>query len=609
MQKSTERYFPFLICFLIAISTGLVFWQVHEFEFVDFDDTTYVLKNPDIRQAVTFESIAWAVTTVHAANWHPLTWLSHMLDVALFGLDAGKHHLVNLLFHITNSLLLFLVLRKMTGALWQSALVAALFALHPLHVESVAWVSERKDVLSTFFWMLTLGAYAVYVARPSVLKYLGVLLLLSLGLMSKPMLVTLPCVLLLLDYWPLKRFSFQACPGDSFPQNQSVFKLIGEKIPLFILAAISSALTYYAQNHGGAVKSLDYIPFADRVANALVSYVLYIGKMICPVDLACLYPHPETLPWWQVLGAILVLISVSGMALREAKTRPYLMVGWLWYLGTLVPVIGLVQVGGQAMADRYTYVPLIGLFVMMAWGMPEFLKSWRFRKIFLLIFSVVVLLILSGITWKQAGYWKDSLTLFEHAVKVTENNSGMHYNLGNALADQQRDSEAIVHYLAAIRIEPDFADAHNNLANVYRRQGDGEAAIRHYLKVLEMRPDDDGVNYNLGMTLDDQGRTREAIAHYLSALKGMAENPDAHFKTANALFKTGAIDDAVQHYRRAIELKPDFVDAHCNLGVVLFQSGDMAGAVAAFKAALRLKPDYPPARQYLQKALSVKLKK
>ena len=604
-----NKYKTTLLCLFLVLSTLFVYDQVQKFEFVNFDDTTYVVDNINIQKGFSMDSVAWAFTTVHAANWHPMTWLSHMADCQLFGMHAGKHHLINLVFHIFNTLLLFFVFRKMTGGLWQSAFVAALFALHPLHVESVVWVSERKDVQSTFFWLLTMGCYAAYVFRPTVYRYSGVLVLFAFGLMSKPVLVTLPCVLLLLDYWPLKRFSFQE-PSGKDPQNTlSNVKLFCEKIPLFVLVIMSSGVTYYAQAKGGAVKSFDYIPLADRVANAIVSYAAYIGKMIYPVKLACLYPHPEILPWWQVIGAILLLLVISAMVIRTAKDRPYLLVGWLWYLGTLVPMIGLVQVGGQAMADRYTYIPLIGLFVMISWGGADLLKKWKFQKSIIMVLSIVLIIFYAGLTWKQAGYWKNSITLFQHALAVTDNNSSMHYNLGNVLAETGRSEEAMYNYQQAIEIRPNFVDAHNNLANVYVQQGKTDAAIEQYYKVLALKPDYAGAQYNLGIALDDQGQTQEALPYFLSALKGMPDNADAFFKTANALIKTGKTNDAIRHYQQAIRIKPDFVIAHCNLGVALFRKGEVDAAASAFKAALRLQPDFKPALLYLKKAMSVQLKK
>jgi len=479
-----------LVCLFLIISTAAVYWQVRDFQFVNFDDDKYIYQNRHVQEGLTLESITWAFTTIHAKNWHPLTWLSHMLDCKIYGNNPGGHHYTNLLFHIANTLLLFLVFRKMTGCLWQSAFIAALFALHPLHVESVAWVSERKDVLSTFFWMLTMWSYIWYVEHPIVHRYLLVVLLLALGLMSKPMLVTLPFVLLLLDFYPLNRFKFQLSDNSANSRQKSnTFRLILEKIPLFILVAMASAVTFYAQKKGGAVRSLEIYPIKVRIANAMVSYVKYIGNMVYPSDLTVLYPHPGLLPWWKISFACLLLASISFLAIRTAKQKPYFAMGWLWYLGTLIPVIGLVQVGKQSMADRYTYVPLIGIFIIIAWGVPEFMAKWRYRKICLTMSGTVVITILMAMTWKQVGYWRNSITLFEHPLKITSNNYLPHNNLGCALDKRGHTAEAMEHYLQALQIKPDFWNAHYNLAVDLFRVGDIDGAIDHFRKAVQLKPD------------------------------------------------------------------------------------------------------------------------
>ena len=425
----------------MTAATLIAFWQVNHCDFINYDDPSYVTENVHIRHGITTEAIRWAFTTGYAANWHPVTWISHMLDVELFGLKPRWHHLTNLLFHLANTLLLFFVFHRITKTTWQSAFVAALFALHPLHVESVAWVAERKDVLSTFFWMLTMGAYIHYVEHPRFRSYLAVFTFLALGLMSKPMLVTLPFILLLLDYWPLQRFE-QKTPTQEIPAEinkpisaskrkgkssgkqtvQAIVKeekpadrkyqwalvrpLLIEKIPLFALAALSSITTFIVQQKGGSVASLEGIAPGVRIANAFVSYIIYVRKVIWPDDLAVFYPHPGLLPFWQILGAVFLLIAVTVTVILEAKRFPYLAVGWLWFTGTLVPVIGIVQVGSQALADRYTYVPLIGLFIMAAWGVPELLKNWRYRKEALAASSALILMCLLIFTWTQVGYWR-----------------------------------------------------------------------------------------------------------------------------------------------------------------------------------------------------------
>lgn len=376
MDKALRTRRNIMVCLILILAIFTVFWQVRSHDFVNYDDDKYVTENRDVKAGLTTQSIIWAFTTTHASNWHPLTWLSHMLDISLFGLNPGWHHLTNLLFHIANTLLLFLILRGMTEEFWKSAFVAALFALHPLHVESVAWIAERKDVLSTFFWMLTILAYAYYVKHPVLRRYLFVLFSFLLGLMSKPMLVTLPFVLLLLDYWPLGRFQMEESGITRNPkkhkskhpeyQKSIALRLVREKTPFFVLAGFSSIITFIAQQHGGTVRSLEFLPVKTRVANALISYVAYIGKMIWPFNLAVLYPHPgTTLPMWQTILAGLFLLFISYLVIRKVKKLPYLSIGWFWYVGTLVPVIGLVQVGAQSMADRYTYIPLIGLFIRL----------------------------------------------------------------------------------------------------------------------------------------------------------------------------------------------------------------------------------------------------
>ena len=452
-----------LISLLLVVATFAAYWQVHEFDFVGFDDDSYIYENQQVQHGLSLDNLIWAFTTVTVSNWHPLTWLSHMLDFQLFGMDSGKHHLGNLFFHIVNTLCLLFVFKKMTGSFWKSAMVAGLFALHPLHVESVAWVSERKDVLSTFFWLLTMWAYLVYVKRPSLPRYVPVVLFFVLGLMAKPMLVTLPFVLLLLDYYPLNRLSFPLL-SEKY-KVKGFATLVLEKLPLIILAVLSSVMTYYAQQKGGAVATLDGIPLSLRIANSLVAYISYIGKMIYPAHLACLYPFSKMLPWWKVAAAGLVLVAITVMTFRSARKRPYMIVGWLWYLGTLVPVIGIVQVGSQSMADRYTYVSLIGIFIMIAWGIPELISGIRLKRTGLPVAAVALLCVLWGLTWHQAGYWRDSQTLFEHALSVTSENDTMHYDLANAYKNQGRLDQAVPHYLQTLRIKPDHEKAHNNLGS------------------------------------------------------------------------------------------------------------------------------------------------
>jgi len=573
-EKSNHTLFclrhDVLVCLFLIMATLAVYWQVQNHDFVNFDDNEYVYDNHHVRNGLTLEGISWAFTATHAGNWHPLTWLSHMLDCQLYGLNPGRHHLTNLLFHIANTLLLFYVFRKMTGGLWQSAFVAALFALHPLHVESVAWVSERKDVLSTFFWILTMWAYIRYAEHPAAGKYLWVVLFFTLGLMSKPMLVTLPFVLLLLDYWPLNRLQIDLSnTGGSYQKRSRTLYLIWEKVPLFVLAVISSSATFYAEKHGGTVASLDVITLKARIANALVAYIKYIVKMIYPVKLAFFYPHPEMLPWWQIIGALLVLVAISFTAIKLIKQSPFFAVGWLWYLGTLVPVIGLVQVGIQSMADRYTYVPHIGLFIIIVWGLPELLAHWKQSKMWLAALATISLSIIMAVTWKQATYWQNSITLFKHALKVTSNNFVPHMNLGSFLLKQGRAEEAIEHYKQALKIKPDYAEAH----------------------------------YNLGTALVRMGRVDEAIAQFRTALQINPGYADTHVNLGGAFIQTGRIDEAIVHFRKALQIKPFIPEVHVNLGVALANKGKLEDAVTHFRKALHIDPGNTEAQDNLNQAM------
>jgi len=478
------------VCLLLVVATLSVYWQVKDFEFVNYDDPLYLSENPHVREGLSCRSIIWAFTTIHAANWHPLTWLSHMLDVHLFGMNPGPHHLSNLQLHIANTLVLFFVFRLMTGALLRSAVIALLFALHPLHVESVAWVAERKDVLSTFFWMLTLLLYIWYVRRPAIPKYVAVFLCFSLGLMSKPMLVTVPIILLLLDYWPLGRFRGGALFDDKAAlPGKTVLFLVCEKIPFFILSAASAVVTIFAQQKGGTVSSLEVIPISVRIANALVSYVAYIGKMVWPTKLAVIYPYSHDLPLWQVAGAGLIILSISLMVFKVRWRQPFLVFGGLWYLVTLVPVIGLVQVGLQSMADRYTYVPIIGLFIMIVWGIPDKWFQHRFGKAGLAAAASVILFTMIVATWVQVRYWKNSIALFEHANKVVLDNYVIHNNLGNALARKGRLNDAFAHYSKAMSINPGkAADIHNNLGAALLVNGNIKEAIVQIRLSLQIDP-------------------------------------------------------------------------------------------------------------------------
>jgi len=509
--------------------------------------------------------------------------------------------LTSVFFHIASALLLFLVLERMTRAFWRSSLVAALFALHPLHVESVAWVAERKDVLSTFFWMLTLWTYVRYTERPGFNRYLIVLFSFFLGLLSKAMLVTLPCVLLLLDYWPLQRFSFRPPTSPRNSTNDQSMNRKGqrwfayrfgmEKVPFFALAAVFSFLTFLAEQGVGAVKPLEWFPWEARIGNALVSYISYIGRMVWPHPLAVFYPHPGMLPMWQVAGAGLLLICLSVLVVQAARKYPYLVVGWLWYLGTLVPVTGLVQVGGYGMADRFTYVPLIGLFMMVAWGVPDVFGGWRYRKVVLAVSAGLVLSILMVVTRSQIHRWHDSVTLFTHTLKVTTGNYIIHNNLGGALADQGKNEEAMVHYTEALRIKPNYVDAHYNLGNALFHQGKTQEAMAHYNEALRINPNYPEAHNNLGNALFRQGKTQEAIVHYTEALRIDPNFAGAHYNLGNVLHKQGKIEEAIGHFKKALLINPDFAEARFSLGVAYSKRGNGELALEEYKILRKINPD------------------
>jgi len=586
-----------MIGLLLIIATLIAYWHIENFDFIDVDDELYVTENRQVQNGLTFEGIVWAFTTFHAANWHPVTWLSHMLDFSLYGLNPMGHHWTNLQFHLANSLLLLFVFFKMTGALWRSAFVAALFALHPLHVESVAWVAERKDVLSTFFGFLTIGAYYHYVQRPQILKYLLIILLFSLGLMAKPMLVTLPFVLLLLDFWPLEQFSSQRTQPHK-ETLQRVLQLVQGKIPLFIAVVVSSVLTFLAQQSQGAVGSLAYFSIRARISNALVSYVRYIGKAIWPQKLSIFYPYPDFTPIWQVMGAAILIAGASCLAVRYSKRYPYIAVGLFWYLGTLVPVIGLVQVGPQSMADRYTYIPLIGIFIIVAWGAWDLLEKQRWRKEILVVSATLILSILTVRTYFQVSHWKNGITVFENAVRVTENNYWAYNNLGTAYGKKNYDM-AILSYNKALNIKPDYTAALFNLGTSFTEKGSFDKAVPYFNKALKIDPKDVDVHNNLGSILFIRGKLDKAALHFNEILKIDPENANAHSNLANVLSAQGKLDEAALSYEQAIKINPDHKDAYYNFGELLLKQGKINEAVAHFAKAIKIDPNYSKAYNYI----------
>jgi len=550
MSNKLTKYSSFWICLALTLATVAVYCQVGSYEFVNYDDPPYVYENSNIQAGITLKAVEWAFTSGYAANWHPLTWISHILDWRLYGSNAGGHHITNLIFHIANTLLLFLVLKRMTRATWLSAFVAALFALHPLHVESVAWVSERKDVLSTFFWLLTMWAYVRYVNRPKTGRYLLVIVFFALGLMSKPMLVTLPFILLLLDYWPLERFG-----------KLRFYRLILEKIPFVFLTAISSIVTFLVQRSGRAVSQITDLSLTTRISNAFISYVKYIEKMFWPAGLAYFYPHPgRNISILYAVVSAFFLLAVTFFILRFSSKHRYLLTGWFWYLGTLVPVIGLIQVGDQAMADRYSYITLTGLFIIIAWGVSEILANWQYRKFILATSSLIILLILAICSNIQSGYWKDSLSLCTHALKVTKDNYKAHFNMAVALRDTDEFDEAAAEFQKCLQIKPDTPLALNGLGIIFGRQGKFAQAGEYFTKALNIDPNLKDARINLGYVLTNQGKLDSAVANFDESLRINPDSALTHYHLGQVLVQVGKINEAVAHFEKAVLLKPDWVE-------------------------------------------------
>ncbi len=592
MHESPSRAIRIAVAASLALATAAVYASVLRASFLTFDDPVYVTKNDPVLAGLTLDGLRWAFSTGEGGNWHPLTWLSHMLDVQLFGLRAAGHHATSLVFHVANSVLLLVALDRLTHAFWRSSAVAALFALHPLHVESVAWVSERKDVLSTFFLLLVLLAYARYAERPGRGRYAAVLVLYVMGLMSKPMLVTLPFVLVLLDFWPLGRMA-----------RLGVRRVLAEKLPLFALAALASAATYHFQRVTGAVAPTDALPLPVRASNAIASLGRYLAKTVWPARLSPYYPHPKVIELGPALVGATVLLVVTALAVRERKRRPYIAVGWLWFVGTLVPVIGLVQVGAQAMADRYTYVPLIGVFLAAAWSVPAPARAVPISWIAALGIATPVLVALALVTRFQVGLWTDMHTLFAHAVAVTKENSMAQKCLADGLLMEGKFEEAIPHFREAVRITPLLVDGHNNLGVALGGLGRFDEASAEYRKELEIRPFSAETRFNLASALMTLGRIDEAIAEFEETLRIAPRLGDAHSKLGAALGTRGRFAEAERHFREVLAIDPGSAGAHFNLGVALVNQGCVEEGVAEYHESLRLDPEQFNANQKLGVAL------
>lgn len=643
------------ICLLLVAGTLFLYWPTRTYDFVGYDDPFYIVTNTYIHNGFSLEGLAWAFGRITSGftYWHPLSWMSHMLDCQLFGLEPGAHHMMNAVYHAINAVLLFFVLRALTGATWRSALVAGLFAWHPLNVESVAWVTERKNLLSTFFLFLTIGAYAKYVdatrTRATNTKrfYGAALFLFACGLMSKPMLVTVPGLLLLLDFWPLNRvFGHQMEVNESGESADSssranvsmsrIVPLLVEKIPFLILSIISAVVTVVS-HHKFESLAEGQVSFGVRIANAFYSYARYLKKMVWPDDLAAIYPFPTSWPASRLIICVLLFLAVSALAIWWRRKRPYLLFGWLWFLVALVPVIGVVQAGAQAMADRFAYIPLIGVFLAVVWAVAELPAKFFVPKVVYAALAGVVLLACLGASRHQLPFWRDSIALFERALLIEKENPIAHYNLAYAYGLQKKNTEAKKHYAEAIRISRHYIDAHNNLAALLLSEGQEDEAIARYRDVLKSHPNHGLANFNLGIIVERQGKLEEALKYYHAAVTAQPQNidfrlalanalgnsgrgpeaiqhivtavqlnpnsPEAHYNAGNAMMMTQNVPEALRYFGKALELRPAYPEAHYNFGTVLAMTGDVPKATPHFAQAVQLKPDFAEARMAYGMAL------
>ena len=559
----------------LALLNLLVYTQARDYPFINFDDAQYVVENAPVAAGLTGQGMAWAFSSAHAGNWHPLTWISHMIDVEVFGLDAGKHHLVNVLIHTLSTLLLFMVFARMTMNVWASAFVAALFAVHPTHVESVAWIAERKDVLSGFFWILTMWAYARYAAAPSTGRYLAVIVAFIAGLLSKPMVVTLPFVLLLLDVWPLQRVA------------SSGWRRLGlEKVPLLVLSAASSLVTFIVQREAGAVRALEVLPFERRIAAATLGYAEYLFKTVWPADLAVLYPHPDVISAAGWTAAGLLLLAATAAAVWAWRSRPQLTVGWFWFLGTLLPVIGLVQVGTQRIADRYLYIPSIGLFVIAAWGMLDVAGRRRVPRQVLGTIALIIVLACTVVAHRQVQHWRSSVALWEHTLQVTENNSRAHAHLGHALTAEARHEEAMAHFQRALMLRPDYPEALNYLGAALARRGEATAAVPMFRRAVELSPTLPHARMNLATALAQTGRREEAIIEYREVVRLTPDDLLARANLGRLLISGGHTDEGADHL--------------VHVAMVLLDAGRVNDALEPLEIVLRVNPNHPKARPLIE---------
>ena len=619
-----------LISLFLLILTVIVYSPIKNYEFINFDDGSYVYKNETVQTGLTAESIKWAfqvIKTDETAYWHPLAWLPHMLDCQLFGVNPGMHHLSSLFYHLLNTLLLFLVLTRMTGALWKSAFVAMIFALHPINMDSVVWISEKKNLFSTLFWLLTMLAYAHYASRPTLLRYFLVLIAFALGLMAKPMLATLPCALLLLDFWPLNRIkgyrfkwfrenqirenqiqkdriNKKSSPPDTAPsfQEASLFRLISEKIPMLFLSFGTIGLSYYSLQHNSQIQNEVTVPMALRISNALVSYFQYIWHLIWPVNYAIFYPFPEAIPIWKPIIAALALIILTSLVIIYSKKKPYLAVGWLWFLGTLVPVIGLINAGlWPAMADRWAYVPFIGLFIIIAWGIPDFFSQFQAKKTILTGAAILSIIVLATATRIQLKYWKNSQALFQHAINVTQNNHIAHMHVGTYLDENNNHQQALQHFLKAVEIKPNYSEALENIGHEFVNLKNYSKALQYYEKALLFAPSKAELFNKIGNAYAYMQKYDKATSYYIEAIAIDSDDATFYNNLGAAKYFTGKFDQAILELKKAIKMNPDYAEAYYNLGLAQTKTGNSVEATRSFLKAMQFDPDYKEAHNSLAK--------
>jgi len=599
----------FWACMILVLAVIGVYGQAGTFNFISYDDDVYVFDNPEVNSGINAHSFVWSFSFEAKENtyWHPLSWLSHMLDVELYGLNPAGHHLTNVFFHLVNTLLLFFAFRWMTGAFWPSFFLAALFAVHPINVESVAWVSERKNVLSTFFWMLTMLGYIYYTKRPHVLRYLMVVLAMAAGLLAKPVLVTLPFVFLLMDFWPLERIRISPRKDDR-RDHRHLWNLIMEKVPLLVLSGMSVYLSSQSVQGMGNVVSFELAPLKLRIANALTAYVGYLAKLAWPQDMTIFYPYPKVIPLWQVAGALFILSAITFLVVAAMKKKPYLAVGWFWYLGTLMPMSGLMQAGlWPALADRWAYVPFVGLYMTIAWGVYDHLDRWRIKKIWSLVGVAATIIVFMVVARGQVRYWRNSVTLFEHALEVVGNHWLFHSSLGNEFSSQGKIDKAIHHYRLALRAPPHNPEGgYYNLASALAARGQLDEAIYYYSVALRVNPHITATRINLGDVLTKKGRTDDAIGHYLEALRIDAKSYQAYYSLGNALLAQGKTDEGIKHFLSALRVNPGFALTHNSLGLAMLRKGELGDAVRQLKLAVKLNPQNAQTQRNLNLAISLK---